>query len=550
MSKTEIPGTSHSCAGAIVDAFFRNGGFSREAALKMSLEAFRNLPRDFATLASEDSWQEYQDALALWALICVEINACEDDLNALKDAFDRTTDADLAYGDPDHRTWFGQLAFNLFSYKWRKERDRNSLVWLRSGLWETLKKATLANLHHRVDRNHLITSWLTPETLKELWGQWDTGSTEEFAPKVFFKQTRKALESTARLGCDEAFLFLAMLRFCDDSSGAQYLENASRSKWNETRQLASFLKAMSHREPNSRKAALCNLRFPVEIDEDDRELDPEDYLFLGLVATRADLERKAKQRSPAGFNRQARWCILESFLKTNIKNIPATPTWTGRSKIMRERWETAELRGVRLLEELERPDQAELKVETISALLATTRLIESFLRTCFITWPLDKHLHKSDVFFEEKKSWLEIDNFAGARLGHGANHIKISELMDSAGIWFGGGRDQPRPGFFELFRGLNQLGPAREAKIELPELIGANSLAAATNQDHIFRRAPAEELRRAVCVFAATYNIRNKYDGAHAAPQRAEAEEVIFWSKLVRSEISNLLKYPNVDLSH
>ena len=89
----------------IVEKFVRDGAFSNSIAVQQAHEEFRRRALTASQPPSKAVWGDRRNALALWALISIELNKP-----------DETLDSIIACLDRRHDSWQGQLIFTLFAY--------------------------------------------------------------------------------------------------------------------------------------------------------------------------------------------------------------------------------------------------------------------------------------------------------------------------------------------------------------------------------------------------------------------------------------------------
>jgi hypothetical protein len=530
MVNTVPPDATDDWGQTIVNLFMRNGGFGNPRSVRVAHRLFLRLVRRELDLETA-SWDLRCDALATWALICIELRAPRADLDELYAAIALAQER-LPSGT--HPQWLGQLAFDLVCA--RETATPWELQQTGFGLFDTLRQATVSSLDHEEPGATPLRpdKWLTPAVAAGLFrGPWTLDPHQ-------LTETKRLLLRLRADGVSEASCVLVILGI-EPNLHARWLDDSARGP-HPTCQLALLYRGLlqdagevSRRGPRHSLKTFEAIVFP--------EADDPDYYFLSSIALKA----KAKCFNQDHLWRYSQHVALHPGKRTNIASAAQ-----GTSRVVRQ-WGKVQTVWARALEIKDNDtfhDADEIDAACESVAMQTAKLVEVFLKWCLAKWPIDDASLNSltrgytATFYD----WTidgDYSNFVGRTLGNTDPKLTLLELLECAGPPITSGETQDVAWIFVKAMGRLKTRRTGDGIMRLStqfrDLIIANAMAARCCRDHLFRTAPTELLREAFGGFGGAYKFRNKEDVAHYSPISTGRNEALFWGDAVCRLVSRLL---------
>lgn len=462
---------------------------------------------------TKEVWKSRCNVLAVWALICIELELPSDqDLDLRLEVFGLAIE-DFPGGH--HPNWFGQLAFDLVQISGRSEIYS---VIISDALWRTIQQAARS---FRNENRDFFQDGL--DGLNAL--DWILG-TKNNQKLGSLSNTTKLLRTLGDKSINEADYLLAMV--WGDLRGREcWLRKAGAGAW-PTSQVAalSLGNLLKSQGKYGWRDQLSSVKFPSEEDVD--------FNFLSAVALKAK-----SQLSGVDFSLNLPVNYSERFYD-----------WSVKAEDVAKQWETVERCTVRLQDLVsaaecvaERDGSAyvhpiDLPEHVRSVTLETGRLVEAFLKWCLNTWfPNERNLdlttdlaHQTDYHFV---------SFVGSILGkaEGVGSIDLAQLLSETGL------NITKHQVHEL------IGPNKKAKCvwtctkaNIASLVVANAMAAKCYKNHPFRHVERTMLVAALDAFHSAYIVRNSI--AHFGREVdgwISDEEAIFWATVTRERVDQLM---------
>lgn len=492
---------------SIIDEFLREGGFRNPEAMRAAHDKFLTLiSTDYDP---EDAWELRGNALAVWALICIELELPSDEQELLRVSIAVA----LERFPGGHPHWFGQLAFDLV-FEAPAPPAEGGYRDIARLLFQTIKQAVRTP---SVEGSDFLLDGLTGlDIFDGLLGPENDQRIESLT------NTKKLLKRLGNAGVNEADYLLA-LGFGESKDRKYRLRQAVKGAWPASQLAALYLGNLLSLESREREAegSLRAVRFPSE--------DDPEYEFLCGVA------RKAKailiENTSGKFGSDA---YRERFGE-----------WSINAKDVADQWESVERCTVRLqnLEFMNSSKDAppvDLPEHVHSLTLETGRLVEAFLKWCLSTWFADQSKLNLAPGPLKAQELTHFNAFVGCILGKGPDGASISleGLLNRAGLSLWKHQVHKLIGGWKRAEAVWTCSTAN-----LASLVAANAIAAKTREGHHpFCHIELDLLIDAMSVFSTAYFVRN--DNAHfvrESSDRTSASEAIFWAKETRKKVDQLM---------
>lgn len=467
----------------IIDDFLQNGGFQQPDAMQAADEKFWML--FYADNGPEDAWKDRCDFLAVWALICIELERpADNDLDLLIGLIRSALQGLPEY---QHANWFGQLAFDLLQVYGRSPTDTIDLGNVSDSLFLTIKQTTKAIWGDEfTNKGHVNYS-----VLGCLFGKDVIVDLRELI------RTKDLLERLANEGVDEALFFLSM-GFGSDSECETWLGRAAEGSW-PTSPVARFQLACILRSENRRNEFLRQVRLVKFPDDDHPEYD-----YLCQVAIKAGSVTLKHQ-------------FGQNLVDENSGYEKWNDDWSSLSLDVTGQWDTVrrccvdldDLISAAELSGKESPISLPEYKRSLS--LETGRLIEVFLKWSLCRWfPKEQDLDRNDSI-----SGQDADRFSrhiGNILGRGDSEegISLDELLRKTDTQLTTEKNKKHEVGDLIGMGRNALNVWKCTNARLPSLIVANAIAAKSHFDHHFGHAKSLALIDAIRTFRVAYSVRNE----------------------------------------
>ncbi|CAG0999359.1 hypothetical protein MTYP_02763 [Methylophilaceae bacterium] len=498
---------------SIIDTFFKDNGFQREESKQAAHESFLHLTAK--ENEPDEVWGQRCNALAIWALICIELDVQE--LEPLLGSIDLATKSLPKEMSP---LWFENLVFDLVFHKFSASFDDFDITDTAQNLFRTIKLATKSFQSEcgKDDRDFFRGGCLI--------GVKDIDVRQ-------LSKTKDLLEKLGQSGINEAFFLLVALGMGWLEDQKKWIQKAAEGAW-PTRQLAAYYYGLQQTDPNKGKHYLKKVVIPSEDDPD-----------YGVLI---ELALKAKRELAIMAGRSGVTVVRGSQEDT-------FHLWSNRAEYVADQWETVERCVVSVQDIVSRAEwrqeksnatvaidshqlsdpPIELSEHTRSLTLETGRLVESFLKWCLSEWHI-KHAELHTAIQIDDWDIANLVPIIGKILGSNEddNALDLDTLLHQADLKF-----DKNPRFFKSLN--DKPHKVWDYGTNLNTLVVANAIAARCNPNHLFRHTSTDSLVEALGIFNAAYFVRN--NNAHFANPRSQtsANEAIFWGNAVRTTVDQLM---------
>lgn len=460
---------------SIIDIFLKDGGFQREESKQAAHESFLHLTAK--ENAPDEVWGQRCNALAIWALICIEL-----DVQELEPLCSPIYLAMEAFPNGEHPCWFGQLAFDLVMHKFSASLNDFDIEITTRNLFKTIKLAAKSSQEKSGNTGH--------DFFRE--GRFNSddfncliGVEYQFDVRQL-SNTKKLLKQLGNAKVYEAFYLLVILDM-EIRDRKHWLQQAEKGA-GPISQLAAYfygcLLAINKDKDDRWKKHLRKVVFPSE--------DDADYDVL------SELAQKAKRKLAQKEGRHGVAVVGRN--KEEFYNL-----WRNEAKAVADQWETAERCVVDVqdlvshaewkLEKSEAQDAKnrhqlcepiDLPVHIRSLTVETGRLVESFLKWCLSVWHIKLSELPTVIPIEEWGS-ANFDRIIGPILGgnEDSTALKLDMFLHQADLKL----DMNATYFKRLDTAPFSVW---DSPTNLNTLVVANAIAARCNNNHLFRHTPTD----------------------------------------------------------
>lgn len=490
---------------SIINDFLEDGGFRRRECKQTAHQKFQQLiSTDYDP---DDGWDQRCNALAVWAIICVELEVPSPELELLCISI---VSAMEKLPNGEHPLWLGQLAFDLVLFKFDDSPSALDLTETAKSLFSTIKLAA-KNFQEEPGNKGLDfykVGKLNPDDFGHLLGV----ENRQDIRQLF--NTQELLKQLGKNGVNEALYLLVILNMGDGKNQERWLGQAVDGAW-PTKQLAAYYLGYLLLPTNEQKGKvfLKKVTFPSEDDPN-----------YGVLS---DLALKAKVKSYRGD-----WAKERREERYNL--------WRTEAEHVAAQWETVErcvigVQDLVGLAEWKQAESIELPDHIRSLTLETGRLVEAMFKWCLSKWPIDS---SKLPITRSIKDW-QLSDFEpniGPILGNGedGHSLGIEMLLKLADL-------KLDPKLRDLGYIDGKIWSVWNLCTNLSTLVVANAVAARCHDRHPFRHTPKDSLVATLGILNAAYFVRNSNAHYSDPDKMTSADEAVFWGSAVRSTVDQFM---------